>query len=81
LKLIWKPNALIWTRNEFISLKHSSRNRRGIGGCPKIKKHLMYLRFSFGKNSSCNWMQGSCHTTWCWKIGWNELLGLLCVEF
>jgi hypothetical protein len=37
------------------------------------------LRSSFGRNSSCNWMKGSRCTTWSWKIGWNEFLGLLCV--
>lgn len=81
LKFIWKPNALIQTRNKFISFKHSSRNRRGIVGCPKSKKHIIYLRFSFGKNSSCNWMKAWCYTTWCWKIGWNEFLGPLCEGF
>lgn len=81
LKLIWKPNTLTRTRSGFILLKHSLRSTHGFGGCPKNKRHLIYLRSSFGRNSSCNWMKGSCRTTWCWKIGWSELLGLLCAGF
>ncbi len=54
LKFICKPNALTRSKNGFILLKHSSRNTRGIGGCPKRKKHLIYLRYSFGRNLSCN---------------------------
>jgi hypothetical protein len=54
LKHTWKLNPSKWIGSKSISLKPSSRNTHGIGGCPRNRKHLTSLKPSHGKSSSCD---------------------------